>query len=132
MSAIAFMTLFDGDDSALSLHFGKAKWLAIVEADSKRARFVQNTALNGRSVVSLLVANHCADVVFNEIGSGALQHLRTANIQGWFGPGDTPIPHLLEMFRQGKLQRAIEPREGHIGHGCGQQDAHRCCGKTTG
>ncbi len=141
MSAIALMTLLNREDSTLSPHFGKAKWLMVVESGTGKSRFVQNAGLNGRSVVDLLVANGCTDVVFNEIGPGALQHLQAANICGWFGPADMPVPQLLELFRAGKLDRAIEPLEGHRGHGCcGQRTAgqhpgempgqQRCCAAT--
>ncbi len=140
MSAIALMTLLNREDSKLSPHFGKAKWLMLVKSATGKSAFVQNAGLNGRSVVDLLVANGCTDVVFNEIGPGALQHLQAANIRGWFGPADTPVPQLLAMFRQGGLARAIEPREGHSGHCCEQrttrqdhakmQGHQRCCAAT--
>jgi predicted Fe-Mo cluster-binding NifX family protein len=132
MNPVAFMTLLDRDDSVLSPHFGKAKWIAIVEADRKGPRFLQNTESNGRSVVDLLVANHCTDVVFNEIGPGALQHLQTAGIRAWLGPKDTPISQLLEMLQQGRLPRATEPHGTHGGHDCGPQDAAPCCRRTAG
>ena len=132
MSAIALMTLLNREGSTLSPHFGKAKWLTIIESGTGKSRFVQNAGLNGRSVVDLLVASGCTDVVFNEIGPGALQHLQAANICGWFGPADLPVPQLLELFRAGKLDRAIEPREGHRGHGCGQRTAGQQRGEMSG
>jgi predicted Fe-Mo cluster-binding NifX family protein len=132
MSAIALMTLLNREDSTLSLHFGKAKWLMVVETGTGKSKFVQNAGLNGRSVVDLLVSNRCTDVVFNEIGPGALRHLQSANICGWFGPADMPAPQLLELFRAGKLGRAIEPREGHQGHGCGQRTAGQHSGEMSG
>jgi predicted Fe-Mo cluster-binding NifX family protein len=131
MTPVAFMTLLDRGDSALSPHFGKAKWLAIIDTGSKEPRFVQNTGLNGRSVVNLLIANDCTDVVFNEIGPGALRHLQAADIRGWLGSKDTPVPQLLEMLRQGKLPRATEPHGAHSGHDCGPQEAQPCCRRTT-
>ena len=132
MSAIALMTLLNREDSTLSPHFGKAKWLMTVQSGTGKSTFVQNAGLNGRSVVDLLVANGCTDVVFSEIGPGALQHLQAANICGWFGPADTPVPQLLEMFRQGELERAIEPREGHSGHCCGQRTTRQHHGEMSG
>lgn len=143
MSAIGFMTLLNKEDSVLSPHFGMAKWLMIVDKDTGKSTFVRNEHLNGRSVVDLLIANRCSDVVFNEIGFGALRHLQNAKIGAWFAPADAPVPQLLEMFRQGKLEKAREPREGHAQHGngghcCGQKSApesawtsnhrNRCCG----
>ena len=62
MSKIAFMTLLKRQDSKLSPHFGKAKWVMITDQDGGVPTFVQNTGLNGRAVVEILAANGCTDV----------------------------------------------------------------------
>ena len=113
MSKIAFMTLLNREDSTLSPHFGKAKWVMIVEPENGVSTFVRNTGLNGRAVVEMVAANGCADVVFSGIGGGALRHLQTANIRGWIASGDIPVPALLERYRRGELLRADAPTEGH-------------------
>jgi len=119
MGVVALMTLLNREESVLSTHFGKAKWISLLGSDGK-IKFLENTGLNGRFVVDVLVANGCTDVVFGEIGFGALRHLQAAGIHGWFGPLDKPVPELLEMLRQQKLERATAPRDGHVNHGCGQ------------
>lgn len=120
MSKIAFMTLLNREDSTLSPHFGKAKWMMIVDQENGVPTFFQNTGLNGRAVVEVLAANGCADVVFSGIGEGALRHLQAANIRGWIAGGEIPVPVLLERYRRGELLRAHASTEGQEGHGCGQ------------
>ncbi len=112
MSNIAFMTLLNRQDSKLSPHFGKAKWVSVRESATGAWRFIQNTALNGRGVVDILVANNCKGVVFREIGAGALDHLNHARIAGWFGPSDLPLSELLQAFARGDLRRASSPSPG--------------------
>ena len=121
MSKIAFMTLLKRQDSKLSPHFGKAKWVMIADQEGGVPTFVQNTALNGRGVVDVLAANGCTDVVFSGIGAGALRHLQAAKIRGWIASGDVPVPDLRERFGRGELARVHAPTEGQEGHGCGHQ-----------
>ena len=96
MSKIAFMTLLNRGNSKLSPHFGKAKWLMVKDRESGASEFVQNTGLNGRAVVNILVAHGCTDVVFSEIGPGALARLQAESIRGWFAPSDVPVPELVD------------------------------------
>ncbi len=148
MSKVAFTTLLNREDSALSPHFGMAKWILIRDDDDGQITFEQNTALNGRAVVDIIVRHGCTDVVFTHIGPGAFSHLEQAGIRGWIGPADTPVPQLLERFSSGELARAQVPEPMPIptpatsvretleyglgfrargrgrGHGCGQQQ-HR-------
>jgi predicted Fe-Mo cluster-binding NifX family protein len=131
MSKIAFMTLLRCEDSKLSPHFGKAKWVMITDEDGGVATFVQNTGLDGRAVVDILAANGCTDVVFSGIGAGALRHLQAANIRGWIAGGDVPVPILLESFRRGELARAQAPTGGQEGHGCGPQHDGRQSGRGS-
>jgi len=119
MSKIAFMTLLKREDSKLSPHFGKAKWVMITHQDGGVPSFIQNTGLNGRAVVDILAANGCTDVVFSQIGPGALQHLEAANIRGWVANGDVPVPELLESFRRGELLKADTSTDAQQSHACG-------------
>lgn len=119
MSTIAFMTLLKRKESSLSPHFGKAKWVMVTDRDGADPIFIQNTGLNGRAVVDILAAQGCTDVVFAGIGAGALLHLQAANIRGWIGGSQVPVPDLLEKFRQGKLPPALASTEGQAGRGCG-------------
>ena len=125
MRRIAFTTLLNRDDSKLSPHFGKAKWVMIADENGGAPAFIQNTGLNGRAVVGILAAHGCTDVVFTGIGGGALRYLRAARITGWTASGDVPAPDLLESFRRGELPRALAPSEGQEGHGCGGQHQGR-------
>jgi predicted Fe-Mo cluster-binding NifX family protein len=123
MSRLAFMTLLNRENTKLSPHFGKAKWVMIRDTDTGAAQFVQNAGLNGQAVVAILAANGCSDVVFTEIGPGALAHLQTANIRGWFAPANIPVAEIAEMFARGTLKRATAPSESHGRYGCGKSGA---------
>ena len=119
MSKIAFMTLLKREDSKLSPHFGKAKWVMITDRDGGIPTFVQNTGLNGRAVVEILAANGCTDVVSSQIGSGALRHLETRNIRGWIANADVPVPELLQQYRRRELLPAHASDEEQHTNSCG-------------
>jgi predicted Fe-Mo cluster-binding NifX family protein len=112
MSKIAFTSLRKNSDSPLSPHFGKAKWLLILDTGSNVPESIQNTGLTGRAVVDLLKSNHCEDVVFNGIGPGALKQLKEAQIGGWFAPLGVPVVQLMKMFSSGQLHLARKPTPG--------------------
>lgn len=153
MSKVAFTTLLNREDSALSPHFGMAKWILIRDDDDGQITFEQNTALNGRAVVDIMVRHGCTDAVFTHIGPGAFSHLEQADIRGWSGPADTPVPQLLERLSRGELARAQAPepiptpatsggttrgygpgfraRGRGRGHGCGQQHRHGGSGRPA-
>ncbi|HVN18677.1 MAG TPA: NifB/NifX family molybdenum-iron cluster-binding protein [Dongiaceae bacterium] len=108
MNTVAFTTLLNREDSALSPHFGKAKWILIRDSSGK-ITFEQNTVLNGRAVVDIMAKHGCTDAVFTHIGPGAFSHLQQAGIRGWIGPAATPVPELLERLGRGDLERALAP-----------------------
>lgn len=109
MSKVAFTTLLNREDSALSPHFGMAKWILVRDDDTGQVTFEQNTALNGRAVVDIMVRDGCTDAVFTHIGPGAFSHLEQVGIRGWIGPADTPVSQLLERLSSGELARARAP-----------------------
>jgi predicted Fe-Mo cluster-binding NifX family protein len=109
MSKVAFTTLLNREDSALSPHFGMAKWILVRDDDNGQIAFQQNTALNGRAVVDIMVRHGCTDAVFTHIGPGAFGHLQQAGIRGWIGPPGTPVAQLLERLGHGELVRARAP-----------------------
>lgn len=116
MSKIALMTLLSREESNLSPHFGKAKWILVHDTEQATSRFVQNKGLNGMSVVQHLMNEGCGDVICSEIGEGAVKHLHEANIRGWLGPADVPAPRLLQMLAEGTLRPVHATKE--IGTGC--------------
>jgi predicted Fe-Mo cluster-binding NifX family protein len=112
MRRIALAVLLNRPNSVLSPHFGKAKWIMIRDEDGQ-VSFEQNTALNGRAVVELMVKQGCTDAVFSHIGPGAFAHLEKAGIQGWLGPADMPVQELLEALGRGELEKARPSEEEH-------------------
>jgi len=126
MGKIGFMTLLKREDSKLSPHFGKAKWLAVVDLEKDTCEFFQNTGLNGKTVAEMLVKHGCEDVVFTAIGEGALQHLKDAHIYGWSAPADIPLTELRRMYMRGELRHARKASSGGQGlhiHGKAGQGA---------
>ena len=119
MNKIAFTTLLNRPDSALSPHFGMAKWI-LIRDENGGTTFEQNTGLNGRAVVDVMAKHGCTDAVFTQIGPGAFVHLQEAGIRGWIGPADTSVPQLVESFRRGELPRANEPTEQSGTHAVAQ------------
>ncbi len=106
MSKVAFTTLLKREDSALSPHFGTAKWIMIYDCDTAQIAFEQNTALNGRGVADVVARHGCRDAVFTRIGGGGLRQLSRASIRGWIGPSGVPVPELIERWRPGELTAA--------------------------
>jgi len=121
MSKVAFTTLLNREDSALSPHFGMAKWILIRDDDNGQITFEQNTALNGRAVVDIMIRHGCTDAVFTQIGPGAFSHLEQAGIRGWIGPADMPVPQLLERLSRGKLVQAQAPESMPMSQQAGRE-----------
>ena len=115
MKKVAFTTLLKRDDSALSPQFGMAKWIMIRDNEVGQVTFEQNTALNGRAVVDIMVKHGCTDAVFTQIGAGALRHLQQAGIRGWTGEAGVPVSQLLERLGRGELSPA-QTHSAHTAH----------------
>lgn len=100
-------------DARSAMHFGKAKWLLIYQND-ETYQFVRNRWLVGRAVVYQFVQAGCTDVVFANIGWGALRNLRAAGIRAWFAARDVPAREVVRLLRRGELAEAVQAE----GHGC--------------
>jgi predicted Fe-Mo cluster-binding NifX family protein len=131
MGKIGCTVLINRDDSPLSSHFGKAKWVMIADPETGAAEFEQNHGLNGRAVVEILARHGCSDAIFAEIGPGALSHLQQAQIKPWFGPQDLAAPAVIDRLKRGQLTPAHEPSTGHGQHHAGSSDTHGCCGSSA-
>ncbi len=107
-------------DAPLSGHFGKCKWLAVVEA-GQPPRFLRNEGLNGRWVAQALAAAGVTDVVAGHLGGGTWRHLAEAGIRAWAAdPEGADAATLAEAFAAGRLAPLPEPPAGEAGHGgCG-------------
>jgi predicted Fe-Mo cluster-binding NifX family protein len=127
MSKVAVMVEVESASSPMSDHFGQAEWIMIVGSDAKAPEFVRNEGANGKSVVEILTAQNCTDVIFTEIGEGARQQLLARHISGWIAPLHINAGQALQMLEQGKLQHA-DASTGHAS-GCGSDTgAKHCCG----
>ncbi len=103
-------------DAPSAEHFGKAKWLAVVEGPD-RFQFIRNTGLDGRSVAAELAAHGCTDVVARRIGCGAYAHVTAAGMRAWEADGSVTPRVVAERVASGAL-RSLVP------HDCGHERGH--------
>jgi predicted Fe-Mo cluster-binding NifX family protein len=111
MNKIGFVTAFNRKTTKLSSHFGMAKWVMILDKDSGKISFIQNTGLTGRAVLEILIREGCDDVVFRNIGPGAFKQMQTVNIAGWHAIEDKAVLELAEDLFVGRLRLARKPTE---------------------
>ncbi len=107
-------------DAPLAKHFGKAKWLAILEPG--RCSFVRNTWLDGRTVVAELASHGCTDVVARHMGCGAFAHVSASGMRAWQGDDAVTARVVADRLASGGLPPLApddcghsDPR-GHEGH----------------
>jgi len=123
MARLGFPLSHDRLDAPLSEHFGRCKWLGVVEAGAP-PRFLRNEGLNGRWVAEALAAAGVTDVVAGHLGGGAHRHLAEVGIRVWAGePAEATAARLAELFAAGTL--APMPAPPPAGHGPG---GHGGCG----
>ena len=89
MSKVAFTTLLKREDSALSPHFGTAKWIMIYDCDTAQIAFEQNTALNGRGVADV-IARHESGVLSSLVSEPAGYGNSVEHV---FAAGSAPPAH---------------------------------------
>ena len=106
MSKVAFTTVLDREDAALSEHFGAARWLVIHDDESGETNVEPSAGSDGRAIASMLAISDCTDVVCAEIGPVALAILRMIEVRAWQAPLGIPASELLAAFRRGDLPRA--------------------------
>jgi predicted Fe-Mo cluster-binding NifX family protein len=108
-------------DAPLSEHFGKARWLAVVEPDGQ-ARFLRNEGLSGGWVARAFAEAGVTDVVVAHLGGGAFGHLEAAGIRVWQGDAAAAASDLAARLAAGALPRLAAPPphdHGAGGHGGG-------------
>lgn len=94
-------------DGPLAEHFGKAKWLVLVEPPD-RCEIVRNEGLDGRSVARELARRGCTDVIVRHMGPGAYAHVTAAGIRAWRADPQAHGRALLLRLAAGEL-RPFEP-----------------------
>ena len=115
------MTLSRDDlDAQPAQHFGKAKWLLVL--DGERGEFVRNEGLNGRWVASAFASRGCTDIIADHLGPGAHAHVNEAGMRVWKGEPGQSARELAKALAEGRLQRfdpqsAAEGHEHHHAHG---------------
>src|SRR5512138_604118 len=109
------MTLSHSDlDSPPAEHFGKAKWLAVLDGD--RCELFRNTGLDGRSVAEAFAARGCTDVVVDHLGAGAWAHVTGAGMRIWKAEPGQSVRALARALEEGRL-RPLGPEGVHAAHG---------------
>lgn len=104
-------------DAPAAEHFGKAKWLLVVEPPD-RFEFVRNTGLDGRWVAEALAARGCTDVVARHMGPGAHAHVLAAGMRAWQADETVTGRHVAERLAAGALSPLV-PGHGMGGHAHG-------------
>jgi predicted Fe-Mo cluster-binding NifX family protein len=107
-------------DAPLAEHFGKARWLLVLDAPD-RCEFVRNTELDGRNAARTLAEHGCTDVVALHLGPGAYAHVSAAGMRAWRGDPGLTARDLAERLARGALPPA-EP--GGMSHGGGGHGHH--------
>jgi predicted Fe-Mo cluster-binding NifX family protein len=119
MAKIGMMFSRPDLDAPLAEHFGKAKWLMVVEPPGS-CELVRNTGLDGRSVADELARRGCTDVIVRHMGSGAYAHVTAAGIRVWRAGPDAAGRAQLLLLAAGTLSRfepalAPDPQGPHSG-----------------
>jgi len=126
MARLAVLMSSNNLEGTMSLHFGKAEWVMIVDPPSRIADFVQNQGSNGSGTADLLMRRGCTDVIVVDIGDRALARLQSANIRVWAVPGQITGGEALCRFAEGGIPRITGVPE-NAGHS--QRRGCCCCGE---
>lgn len=94
-------------DAPLARHFGKAKWLAILEPPD-RCRFIRNPWLDGGTVVAELASQGCTDVVARHMGCGAFARVTASGMRAWEGDDAVTVRVVADRLASGGL-RPLSP-----------------------
>lgn len=114
-------------DAPVAEHFGKARWLLVVEAPD-RLDLVWNAGLDGRWVAETLAARGCTDVVARHMGPGALAHVLAAGMRAWQADERVTARNVAGRLAAGAL-RPMTPAAAVAGH-LHRRHAHRRAGVT--
>jgi predicted Fe-Mo cluster-binding NifX family protein len=104
-------------DAPLAGHFGKARWLLVVEAPD-RFELLRNEGLDGRSVAEVFASHGCTDVIALRMGWGAYAHVTAAGMRVWEGDAGVTARVLAERLAHGALQ-PLAPGDVTHGHAPG-------------
>lgn len=96
-------------DAPLAEHFGKAKWLLVLEPP-ETFEFIRNQGLNGRWAAETLAGRGCGDVVAGRLGPGALAHVEAAGMRAWQAEPGLSAREAAWKLAEGALQPL---REAH-------------------
>jgi predicted Fe-Mo cluster-binding NifX family protein len=132
MSKVAFTTVLDREDAALSEHFGAARWLVIHNDETGETIIEPSAGSDGRAIASMLAVSDCTDVVCAEIGPVALEILRMIEVRAWQAPLGIPASELLVAFRRGDLSRATPAPEGSVSLTDAAESERLCSGSCGG
>lgn len=131
MRKIGVMMAGNAADGPMSGHFGKAEWMMTVDENGAQ-EFFENTGKNGHSALMLAQANACTELIFAEIGPGALQGLLRAGIRGWQAPVGLTGSEAVLQYARGQLQPVKMAAQAHHGEGgccSGHGEGSSCCGR---
>ncbi len=124
MNKIGMMVSRPDLDAPAAEHFGKAKWLLVLEAPG-RCQFIRNSGLDGATVAKELASRGCTDVVARRMGPGAHAHVTAAGMRVWEADGSVTGRVVAERLARGALRPLAPAPDGHDhAHRHGQHGMH--------
>jgi len=126
---IAVPCVKSGEKLYVSMHFGRAPFLAIYDVDGE-AKLVKLERIpyggehehehghghghGGGHAIMDLIANYGVEaIIAYNLGYGAFYRLRDAGVKIYLVDRTIPVEEALKLLIEGKLREASEPREHH-------------------
>lgn len=130
---VAIMLQNEGKELKLSPHFGKCKFIGILN-DSNEVSIMKNQWKKGRVIAGMLIKGGVKAVIAHEMGEKPLNILKEAGVKVYGGKAGEDLEKLLDAYEAGRLSEEIEQgscRESEKkDHECcgGHGEDHECCG----
>ena len=120
---VAVPAIKAGEGYIVSPHFGRAPFFLLAEISGSsykvlevlRNEYTSHQHGRGVSVTELLKSRGVEAVIALGVGPGAFTYLKEAGVAVYYVPQEAglrvPVEKALELFAQGRLERAHEARE---------------------
>ncbi|WIF94196.1 NifB/NifX family molybdenum-iron cluster-binding protein [Caminicella sporogenes] len=118
---ICISSLGNQRNSSVDLRFGRCKYFAIYDDETKDFKFIENensTANNGAGIASAqeVIDNKVDIVITGNVGPNAMKLLKSAGIKIYEADGNT-VEEVLNMFKDNKLKEIEKSVNSHFGLG---------------
>ena len=120
---VAIMLQNEGKELKLSPHFGKCKFIGILN-DSNEVSIMKNQWKKGRVIAGMLIKGGVKAVIAHEMGEKPLNILKEAGVKVYGGKAGEDLEKLLDAYEAGRLSEEIE--QGSCRES--EKKDHECCG----